>query len=173
MDSISRFNNNLDKVVTWVCIVLFAIMVFAAGAQIVARYILGASLEWSEELARYMFIWSVLLGSSMCVKRRGHVGVELVVMMLPERLRAYAEILADALSVIFFAILTIYGIEVTEITSDQFSPAMDFPMGAAYASIPTGGFIMLLYTVENIMLDVRKIMSSSRATRSAPEQGGT
>jgi TRAP-type C4-dicarboxylate transport system permease small subunit len=172
MEAFSRFNNCIDKVVTCTCIVLFAIMVCAAGAQIVCRYILGASLEWSEELARYMFVWSVLLGASMCVKRRSHVGVEIIMMRLPEKFRGYAMIFADVLSVVFFAILIIYGIEVTEITADQSSPAMEFPMGLAYVSIPISGFIMVLYSIEHIILDYKKLMSPVSRVQGAAAQGG-
>ncbi|MCX7780736.1 MAG: TRAP transporter small permease [Negativicutes bacterium] len=172
MNVLSRFNNCLDTVVTWVCTVLFAIMVFATGAQIVARYVVGASLEWSEELARYMFIWSVLLGSSMCVKRRGHVGVELVVMKLPARLQGYAMIFADCLSAVFFVILIVYGIEVTEITADQHSPAMEFPMGLAYVSIPVSGLLMLSYTIENVLSDCRKLRKAAGITGISAAQGG-
>lgn len=172
MGVFSRFNNYLDKVVTWVGIVLFAVMVAAAGAQIVARYVLHASLDWSEELVRYMFVWSVLLGSSMCVKRRGHVGVELVVRMLPERLYGWAMIFADILSGIFFAILVVYGLEITGITAEQYSPALEIPMSFAYASIPVSGFVMILYTLENILTDIRKLLAPAKAANPAAAHGG-
>ena len=170
MDSFRKLTKNLDLLVTWICIIFFSIMVIASGAQIVARYILGSSLEWSEELARYMFTWSTLLGASMCVKRRNHVGVEIVVMSLPERVRNLVLMLADALSVVFFLILIVKGYEVSSITMTQLSPANEIRMGLVYASIPVSGLLMLIYTIEHIIEDVGKILAKS--TPASVAQGG-
>ena len=40
------------------------------------RYVVGASLSWSEELARYVFIWLVYIGISYAVQMKAHVKVE-------------------------------------------------------------------------------------------------
>ena len=52
----------LEKYVTWACITSFSTMAIAGILQVVCRYALGKSLDFSEELARYSFIWSVFLG---------------------------------------------------------------------------------------------------------------
>jgi len=170
MGAFRKFTKNLDTLVTWLCIIFFSVMVIASGAQIVARYVLGNSLEWSEELARYMFTWSTLLGASMCVKRRNHVGVEIVVMSLPEKARNFVMMLADALSVVFFVILIFKGYEVASITMTQLSPANEIRMGLVYASIPVSGILMLIYTIEHIIEDVTKIFAKS--TPASVAQGG-
>ncbi len=170
METYRKITNGLDKIVTWICILLFSIMVFAAGAQILARYVIGNSLEWSEELARYMFIWSVLLGSSMVAKRRGHVGVEIVMMSLPEKIRNYATVLADVLSMVFYGIIIVKGVEVSQVTMMQFSPANEIRMGLVYASIPVSGIIMMVYTIEHLIEDLKKL--SATPTSASLAQGG-
>ena len=44
-------------------------MALVMGIQVFSRYALGSSLSWSEELTRYMFIWSAFLSISYCTKR--------------------------------------------------------------------------------------------------------
>lgn len=53
--------------------IVMTVMIFM---QVVYRYVLADSLSWSEELARYMFIWSVAMGSALALKTRSHIGVE-------------------------------------------------------------------------------------------------
>ena len=45
--------------------------------QVVSRYVFNHSLSWSEELARYIFIWQVWLGSSYCVKENRHIRIDI------------------------------------------------------------------------------------------------
>ena len=45
-----------------ILIILLVIMTGVMGIQIVSRYVFQNSLTWSEELVRYMFVWSAFLG---------------------------------------------------------------------------------------------------------------
>ena len=45
-----------------VCVVLMSTMTVLLAVQVFMRYVMGASLSWSEEIARYLFIWLIYLG---------------------------------------------------------------------------------------------------------------
>ena len=53
-------------------------------AQVVARYVFNHSLAWSEELARYIFIWQVWLGSAYCVVKNRHIRIDVFTDKLPK-----------------------------------------------------------------------------------------
>ena len=60
----------LDENLEEFLLVLFLIlMTLIMGVQVLSRYILGASLSWSEELTRYLFVWSGFLSVSYCSKK--------------------------------------------------------------------------------------------------------
>ena len=58
----STVGRALDQGLEGLCVALLAITVTLTVLQVFYRYILGASLAWTEELARFTFVWSVFLG---------------------------------------------------------------------------------------------------------------
>lgn len=160
-----KFIDGLDSVVKWAAIAMFSIMTVAIVLQVIFRYILHASLSWSEELARYLFVWSVLLGSAMCVKRRSHVGVEVFTMYLPKNLQRYSIFLADILGLIFYGILIIYGFNVVKITMNQFSASLGIKMGYPYLSIPVAGIVMFLNGLYNMLEDLKQFKENDGVVR--------
>lgn len=58
-------NENLEE---FLMVALLIAMTVIMGIQVFARYALGASLSWSEEITRYLFIWSGFLSVSYCTK---------------------------------------------------------------------------------------------------------
>lgn len=60
-------------------------MTLIMGIQVISRYILGMSLSWSEEITRYMFIWSGFLSVSYCSKKCLSIKIEQLVSIFPRR----------------------------------------------------------------------------------------
>ena len=94
--------------------------------QVIMRYVFQNSLTWSEELARYMFVWLVYFAVSFTARREKHIRID-------------AEIIVLAFS-IFIAVT---GVTVFQkITwSGQISPAIGLPMQFVYAA-PLVGFVL-------------------------------
>ena len=59
-------DENLEE---FLMVALLIAMTVIMGIQVFARYALGASLSWSEELTRYLFIWSGFISVSYCTKK--------------------------------------------------------------------------------------------------------
>lgn len=58
-------DENLEE---FLLVVMLAAMTLIMGIQIFSRYALGQSLSWSEEVTRFLFIWSGFLSVSYCAK---------------------------------------------------------------------------------------------------------
>ena len=60
----------LDEYLEEILMVIFLIaMTLIMGIQVFSRYVLGMSLSWSEEITRYLFIWSAFLSVSLCTRK--------------------------------------------------------------------------------------------------------
>ena len=68
--------DRLNRANELVIALLAAVTVAVTLLQVVFRYVLGSSLSWSEELARYLFIWVIFLGVASAARRGQHMAVE-------------------------------------------------------------------------------------------------
>ena len=83
----------MKKVLGWIDDYLEEVLLVAAlaamavimGVQVFCRYVLGASLSWSEELTRYIFIWAGFLSVSYCTKKCVSIKIEQFVALFPRR----------------------------------------------------------------------------------------
>ena len=66
-------------------IAILGIMSIVICYQVFMRYVMAASLSWSEELARYLFIWMAYIAISYGVKKEQHVSVEAFTLLFPEK----------------------------------------------------------------------------------------
>ncbi|NYT59025.1 TRAP transporter small permease [Alcaligenaceae bacterium] len=142
---------------------LLSLMSILIGAQVFMRYVMGDSLTWSEELARYAFIWATYLGVAYGVKRNAHICVEAAVTRLPGLYRHYASILSHVLFIVF-AVLVVkegYALTLKIFSFGQQSSAMGLPMGYIYLA-PTVGFaLVILRLLQCIVAEVKVMRGGS------------
>lgn len=129
---------------------MIAVMVAVVFAQVFCRFILKASLPWSEELSRYVMVWISMLGASIGVRRKGHVGVEAVVMMFPRGLKKAVSAMTTLVAASFFVGMIYFGVKICGVVATQESPAMEISMAIPYGSLVAGGTLMLLYSLEEL-----------------------
>ena len=133
-------DENLEEVLL---VIALAAMAVIMGIQVIARYIFGASLSWSEELTRYIFIWAGFLSVSYCTKKCISIKIEQFVAMFPKRGKA----IFKGVNHTFELILCLYLIPfawkylLSAIANGQTSPAMGIPRYDVQAA-PLMGFIL-------------------------------
>ena len=143
--------NLFQWVTEYALFLLVAGMVAIVFAQVIFRFVLRASLPWSEEAARYIMAWISMLGAGIGIRRKGHIGVEAVVMLLPAAFKKAVAALAASIASGFFLGVVVYGVNICRVVSAQESPAMEISMAIPYASLVVGGFLMLLYSLEELL----------------------
>ena len=94
-DFLAMLRRALEGVVRWIVIVLMGIMTVLVSAQIVSRYVFNFPLGWTEEMARFSFVWVSFLGASALMQVREHINVTVFVEAFPPRLRALCGFLAN------------------------------------------------------------------------------
>lgn len=120
-------------------------MVTAVFLQVVFRYVLKMPLSWSEELARYAFMWTTFLGASVAVRSNSLPNITMGLKLFPEKIRPYLYLLTQALSLLFCYHFIVYGIEISYVVLPDTSPGLDFTMAWAYAALPAGGLFMMIH----------------------------
>jgi TRAP-type C4-dicarboxylate transport system permease small subunit len=143
----------LEGTVRWTVIVLMGIMTILVSVQIVSRYVFNFPLGWTEEMARFAFVWVSFLGASALMQVREHINVTVFVDAFPPRLRALCAFLANCCGLVCTYFFLIGGIALTSNEWRQLAPATEVPMGWVYLVIPAAaalmGTWMLLQTIES------------------------
>jgi len=145
------FTNMLVGFAKWSAITAAMIMTIMVFLQVIFRYLIGEALSFSEELARYMFVWSVAMGTALALRRHAHIGVEVLVEALPVRIGDKIKIVGTLLNLLFFGLLIWYGFAMVAATMDQESPALLLPMGYVYLAIPISGIVLFVCEIANYL----------------------
>lgn len=135
-------------------VLLLISMTFVLGIQIIARYIFQNSLTWSEELVRYLFIWSAFLGVPYCINKGASLKVVQFIDYLPAKFKNIILMIDKILMVVFFTLIFVFGFLVVRnsFLSGQRSPALGMPMYTVYLSVVVGSGLAIIRVIEKIIL---------------------
>ena len=147
---IHKVSGWLDRIGAGASFVMLAAMVIITGLQIVSRVFFTA-LSWSEEVARYLLVWSTFIGASCVYKHAGHISVTFVQGLLPGVGKKILEILVHLICGAFFAVLVYYGVIYAGKQGGQLSPAIRVPMSYLYAAIPAGGVLLFWHALDAVL----------------------
>ena len=142
-----------DNAELYLCVFLMSFMTLVTFIQVVMRKVFNNSLSWSEELARYLFIWTIYIGISYGVKMDKHVAVDAVYSYMPKGVKKYYAMIAYALFLLFAVAIVYYGVTVVgmQISSGQVSPAMGLPMQYVYVAPVVGMVLTVIRLVQKII----------------------
>lgn len=141
-----------------VAAVLFAGLTAVVALQVLTRFVLHVPFIWSEEVARFLFFWVVLLGSAMSVRSRRHFVID-ITMGRTERWGRAARVLASAvpdLFVIGFCMfLLVQGVGYVETGLLRTATNSGLNMALVYGAIPVFSALSILYSAANIVADLK------------------
>lgn len=144
--------NALDRVLTWACVVLFAALVVDVAWQVFARQVLNQPSGWSEELAKYLFIWLGLFGAALVFGERGHIAVDFAVRKLPRGLQTVLAVVVQLSILVFTGLVLIWGgLSVVELAWNQNLTGLPVNVGPLYLALPISGVLIALYTIYHLV----------------------
>ncbi len=133
---------------TILCVLLVAI-VGVSFIQVLFRYLFHLSLAWSEELARYLFLWLAGLTSAYAFKIKSHFALRFLINKLGPRGQRILGSLVMGITSIFLLLFTWKAVEYTVYVANQTSPSMQISMAIPYSAAAVGGILMLYYLLKN------------------------
>ena len=155
MKFLKFLDDNFEK---YVCIFFLVLMVFATTCQIIFRTT-GLPLSWTEELARYSFIWLIYVSCSYAIKLERHIKIEAVMLLFGKRGRLVLNIISDILFFIFAVVVSYYGFLMLQrllFITKQKSPAMQISMGLPYSAIFFGCVLMSVRLIQHLFKIVQE-----------------
>jgi len=154
MRIIKFLDNYVESTILIITLLLMSVFV---GLQVFMRYAMQASLSWSEEISRYLFIYLINIGISYGVKQDRHVSINAFVNIFSAKTRNIFLIISDSLFLIFSLIVVIHGVEVSRIICNfgQKSPAVGLPMWIVYVGTPLGFSLVSIRLIQRLVGRIR------------------
>lgn len=152
--------------------VFLLVFTFLTILQVIMRYVFNNPLSWSEELARFAFIWFVYISGSYAVKFQRHVRLSFVD-KLPQPLNLVFQMLALLIWLSFLIFVDIYSFEVISLmyTSNQYSPANHIPIYIMYYSVALGAILMSIRVIQHVVKKAKQIVRYFKKDQSAISRG--
>ena len=145
-----------ERAIDVAAIVVFVAIFGCVIGQVVLRYAFNNPMTWSEELARYLFIWCAFLGWIIASRRHGHLAMTFMAERLPLRAQAVLSALI-ALATLFFAwILGSRGFKLVTNNWDIENVAVPFTLGVVYLIVPLASAAIAAYAGADLADSVRK-----------------
>lgn len=156
---ISKIGNFYDHVEEYLLVGSLVVNVLLVFVQVIMR-LLHNSLTWSEELARYIFIWQIWLGASTALKYNEHIRVTLIFSFLKnKRLQACISLLADAIWLLFSGYMIVNGCELMQSMAarNAVSSGMGLPLTYVYSVFPIASALVCIRLLGVLWGDVKRI----------------
>ena len=141
----------------WGCVTVGIVSLVLISAVIpwavFTRYVLNSAASWPEPTAVLLTIVLTFIGAAAGYRFHVHMNVSFFVDLLPEPLRRLMDIFVQLLMAAVALFMTIWGAQLVEVT--WYNTIADFPtlsVGVTYLPIPIGGFCLLLFIAERIVL---------------------
>ncbi|SMB98993.1 TRAP-type C4-dicarboxylate transport system, small permease component [Thermanaeromonas toyohensis ToBE] len=153
------------RILEYVSAILLGLMVIVVFTNVLSRYFLNFSLAFTEELSRFIFLWIVFIGSLLALIRNEHLGIDILIMRFPPRIREYFLLFDDLLAGIAVLIIFIGGIRLTKGNFSWPAPATGIPYGIVESIIPIMSIAMVLILTARIIGKVSALACSRGVKR--------
>lgn len=107
-------------------------------AEVVFRYILGASMEWTDEISRILLVWMTFTGMGWAIRDRKEIICEAFGQKMPAWIQRRWSLGVDLLVIGFNLFLLVYGVKMTRFSWDIRTESLELPFSLFYVSIPIG-----------------------------------
>ncbi len=150
-----NFRNKLDKILEWLLIGIFSLLVIDVLWQVISRYVLTSPSSFTDELAGYLLIWVGLLGAAYVAGKNEHLAIDLLVQKSKPKRKLILYIIIYSVIGLFAIFVLIIGgtwLVYTRFYLNVYSAALQLPLGYVYIVLPLGGLLVLYYTIDNLRI---------------------
>ncbi|MGI6688910.1 MAG: TRAP transporter small permease [Christensenellales bacterium] len=153
----SKFLDALEKVEKVLLAISLSVMTVVIIYQVALRYVFSASNAWSEELARYLMVFSVMVASAIALRKNSHLQIDILINRFNPRMKAIFTIASTIAGIVFLGYLFIYSLDLMKLGMRNTSAGLGFVMAIPYAAIPLGVVLMVLASLEVIFKNLEEL----------------
>lgn len=151
-----------------VAMAAFIGMLLASLGQVLFRYVLEIPVPWTEELARLLFVVSMLLGMAIAIREKEHIVVDFLLLKLSPRARAIAACLFDALILAFLLAWARGTVGLIDLNWNSYLVALNWiRVGYLYIAELGAVVLMIVFVVADLFAQARRLRPPAPAVEAS------
>jgi TRAP-type C4-dicarboxylate transport system permease small subunit len=148
---LTRINATLARYSMYLAVFGLFVIIAIVAYQVFGRYVLNSSPTWAENLALVLILYVTMLGAAVGVRDAGHIGMESLLVLVPDNLRNKLELLIHALVALFGIAMVYNGCVLGASVASYKIPNLPLPEVARYIPLVVSGLFITLFSIEHII----------------------
>ena len=153
--ALTRFNATLGRYGMYFSVAGILCIVIIVFYQVFGRYVLNSSPTWTESFALVLVLYVTLIGAAVGVRDAGHIGMESLLVLVPEKIRERIELVIHALVIVFAASMIYNGFVLGSSVWSYKIPNLGLPESIRYAPLIISGALIILFSIEHIVAQLK------------------
>ncbi|MCA1501401.1 TRAP transporter small permease [Bradyrhizobium sp. NBAIM14] len=152
---LSRVNAPIARLGMYVSVTGLLVIVAIVFYQVFGRYVLNSSPTWTENLALVLILYVTLIGAAVGVRDAGHIGMDSLLVMLPDHAREKIEIVIHVLVAGFGLAMAYNGWILGASVGTVKIPNLGLPEVIRYVPLFASGVLIVSFSIEHIIALLR------------------
>jgi TRAP-type C4-dicarboxylate transport system permease small subunit len=153
--ALTWFNARLARLGMFVAVGGLLAIVAVVAWQVFGRYVLNASPTWAENLALVLILYVTLIGAAVGVRDAGHIGMDSLLVLVPERIRNRMEMVIHVLVMVFGAFMAWNGYVLGESVAGYKLSNIQLSEAVRYVPLAISGVMVVLFSFEHLVAALR------------------
>lgn len=145
----------IDRIVAVAATASFVVMILVVLLQIVSRYLFPISIHWTEEAARFAFLYTVAFAAGLATRDKSYVNVDLIPLILRGRARVVLEAILEGATIVFLWVVAWHSLRLVRIGALQTSASLRVPMSWIFLVTTIIPLSMSYYAIRDLIGMVR------------------
>jgi TRAP-type transport system small permease protein len=159
MHAVRLFVAYFEEIAAGTFLVLMSLATFG---NVILRYAFNDPIQWAEEFSRYAFIWVVFLGAAACSKRKAHIAIDALTLLVPPRLRQFLAFVVQGVVLVLTAAVTYFGWVLCRLAT-QATSTLNIPQYVVYLVVPFSAALIFVHTAIDVYRDVKTCVAGRAA----------
>jgi TRAP-type transport system small permease protein len=152
---LSQINAVIARIGMYLSVAGLLVIVTIVFYQVFGRYVLNSSPTWTENLALVLILYVTLIGAAVGVRDAGHIGMDSLLVMLPDRMREKIELVIHVLVAIFGVAMAYNGWILGASVGTVKIANLGLPEVVRYVPLVAAGILIVSFSIEHIIALLR------------------
>ena len=155
MQLLTALNSRLSRWAMYIAVAALLGIVAIVDFGVVKRYVFNDSQPYVEQVALILVITVAMFGASAGVRDEGHIGMESLVGLLPERAQFWVGVTVGLLTILFGVLLFVGCLMMATSVHDNVIPTLGISEAMRYVPGIVAGVLIVLFSIEHLVAMAR------------------